>query len=74
MLCKASHNVGQIDFYVRLFNEKVKLPDDNPTIGIVLCADIPKRMPGFLAKLQMKKAYRSIRRLSAAKPSTLAAA
>lgn len=32
-------DVGQIDFYVRLFNEKVKLPDDNPTIGIVLCAD-----------------------------------
>ncbi len=32
-------DVGQIDFYVRLFNEKIKLPDDNPTIGIVLCAD-----------------------------------
>ena len=32
-------DVGQIDFYVRLFNEKFKLPDDNPTIGIVLCAD-----------------------------------
>ncbi|HWT76120.1 MAG TPA: PDDEXK nuclease domain-containing protein [Mobilitalea sp.] len=32
-------DVGQIDFYVRLFNEKVKLPDDNPTIGIILCAD-----------------------------------
>ncbi|MDO8685318.1 MAG: PDDEXK nuclease domain-containing protein [Clostridiales bacterium] len=32
-------DIGQIDFYVRLFNEKVKLPDDNPTIGIVLCAD-----------------------------------
>ena len=32
-------DVGQVDFYVRLFNEKVKMPDDNPTIGIVLCAD-----------------------------------
>jgi predicted nuclease of restriction endonuclease-like (RecB) superfamily len=32
-------DVGQIDFYVRLFNDKVKQPDDNPTIGIVLCAD-----------------------------------
>ena len=31
-------DVGQIDFYVRLFDEKVKQPDDNPTIGIVLCA------------------------------------
>lgn len=32
-------DVGQIDFYVRLFNEKVKQSDDNPTIGIVLCTD-----------------------------------
>ena len=32
-------DVGQIDFYVRLFNEKVKQSDDNPTIGIILCAD-----------------------------------
>jgi predicted nuclease of restriction endonuclease-like (RecB) superfamily len=32
-------DVGQIDFYVRLFDDKVKQADDNPTIGIVLCAD-----------------------------------
>jgi predicted nuclease of restriction endonuclease-like (RecB) superfamily len=32
-------DVGQIDFYTRLFDEKVKQADDNPTIGIVLCAD-----------------------------------
>ena len=32
-------DVGQIDFYVRLFNDTVKRPDDNPTIGIILCAD-----------------------------------
>jgi predicted nuclease of restriction endonuclease-like (RecB) superfamily len=32
-------DVGQIDFYTRLFDEKVKQEDDNPTIGIVLCAD-----------------------------------
>jgi predicted nuclease of restriction endonuclease-like (RecB) superfamily len=32
-------DVGQIDFYVRLFNEKVKQADDNPTLGIVLCTD-----------------------------------
>jgi hypothetical protein len=31
--------VGQIDFYVRLFDEKIKRDDDNPTIGIVLVAD-----------------------------------
>jgi predicted nuclease of restriction endonuclease-like (RecB) superfamily len=32
-------DIGQIDFYVRLFDDKVKQPDDNPTLGIVLCAD-----------------------------------
>jgi predicted nuclease of restriction endonuclease-like (RecB) superfamily len=32
-------DVGQIDFYVRLFDEKVKRNDDNPTIGIVLVSD-----------------------------------
>jgi len=32
-------DVGQIDFYVRLFDEKVKQADDNPTIGLVLVAD-----------------------------------
>jgi predicted nuclease of restriction endonuclease-like (RecB) superfamily len=32
-------DIGQIDFYVRLFDDKIKQPDDNPTIGIVLCAD-----------------------------------
>jgi len=32
-------DIGQIDFYVRYFEDKVKAPDDNPTIGIVLCSD-----------------------------------
>jgi len=32
-------DVGQIDFYVRLFDDKIKQADDNPTIGIILCAD-----------------------------------
>jgi hypothetical protein len=32
-------DVGQIDFYVRLFDERIKQSDDNPTIGIVLVSD-----------------------------------
>jgi len=31
-------DIGQIDFYVRYFDDKVKLPEDNPTIGVILCA------------------------------------
>jgi predicted nuclease of restriction endonuclease-like (RecB) superfamily len=32
-------DIGQIDFYVRYFEDKVKPQGDNPTIGIVLCTD-----------------------------------
>ena len=32
-------DIGQIDFYVRLFDDKIKQSSDNPTIGIILCAD-----------------------------------
>ncbi|MEI3229927.1 MAG: PDDEXK nuclease domain-containing protein [Gordonibacter pamelaeae] len=31
-------DVGQMDFYVRLFDDRCTQPDDNPTIGIILCA------------------------------------
>ena len=37
---KLTHqDIGQIDFYRRLFDDKVKGPDDNPTIGIVFCEE-----------------------------------
>ena len=32
-------DIGQMDMYVRLFEDKVKGPDDNPTVGIILCAE-----------------------------------
>ncbi|MDR2538574.1 MAG: PDDEXK nuclease domain-containing protein [Bifidobacteriaceae bacterium] len=32
-------DVGQMDFYIRLFDDKIKQKDDNPTIGIVLVTD-----------------------------------
>lgn len=31
-------DVGQMDFYVRLYDDRCAQPDDNPTIGIILCA------------------------------------
>jgi predicted nuclease of restriction endonuclease-like (RecB) superfamily len=38
-------DIGQIDFYVRLFDDKVKQPDDNPTIGLVLVTGKTKLWP-----------------------------
>ena len=32
-------DIGQLDMYVRMYDDLVKEPDDNPTIGILLCTD-----------------------------------
>jgi predicted nuclease of restriction endonuclease-like (RecB) superfamily len=37
---RVSHqDVGQMDMYVRMFDERERGEDDNPTIGIVLCSE-----------------------------------
>ena len=37
---KITHqDVGQMDMYVRMYDELKKAQDDNPTIGIVLCSE-----------------------------------
>ncbi|MDR3180987.1 MAG: PDDEXK nuclease domain-containing protein [Prevotellaceae bacterium] len=37
---KLTHeDMGQLQMYVNYFDRKEKLPDENPTIGILLCAD-----------------------------------
>ncbi|MCL1992351.1 MAG: PDDEXK nuclease domain-containing protein [Spirochaetes bacterium] len=38
---------GMVDFYVRYFDEKFKQPDDNPTIGIILCTDKNETMAKY---------------------------
>ena len=32
-------DIGQMDMYVRIFDDLKRGPDDNPTLGIILCAD-----------------------------------
>lgn len=37
---KLSHaDIGQMDMYVRMYNDLKKQADDNPTIGIILCTE-----------------------------------
>jgi predicted nuclease of restriction endonuclease-like (RecB) superfamily len=37
---KLTHaDIGQMDGYVRLYEDQFKIPGDNPTIGLLLCAD-----------------------------------
>jgi predicted nuclease of restriction endonuclease-like (RecB) superfamily len=36
---KLTHqDIGQLDFYVRYFDDKIRQEGDNPTIGLILCA------------------------------------
>jgi len=56
-------DVGQIDFYVRLFNEKVKQENDNPTIGIVLVSDRDESIVKYSVLADHKKLFASKYRL-----------
>lgn len=39
-LGKLSHaDVGQMDSYIRMFDDLYRNPDDNPTLGIILCSE-----------------------------------
>lgn len=37
---KLTHqDIGQMDMYVRMYNDRFKIEGDNPTIGIILCSE-----------------------------------
>lgn len=37
---KMTHgDIGQLDMYVRMYDDLMKGPDDNPTVGVLLCTD-----------------------------------
>ena len=37
---KLTHgDVGQMDSYIRMFDDLMRRPDDNPTIGLILCSE-----------------------------------
>ena len=37
---KLTHqDIGQMDMYVRMYDEIKKSPDDNPTLGVVMCTE-----------------------------------
>ena len=50
------HDIGQMDFYIRYFEEEMKLKGDNPTIGLILCAE--KNEP--MAKYTLLKGSKTI--------------
>ena len=34
----AHQDIGQMDMYVRMYDDLKRGPEDNPTVGIILCA------------------------------------
>lgn len=52
-------DVGQMDFYVRLFNDKYAGEDDDPTIGLILCSSSDRTVAKYSALSDGKGLYAS---------------
>jgi hypothetical protein len=57
---KLSHqDIGQMDFYVRFFEERVKQSGDNPTIGLILCTEKNKTVVKYSLLNESKQIFAS---------------
>jgi predicted nuclease of restriction endonuclease-like (RecB) superfamily len=57
---KLTHqDIGQIDMYVRMFDDLKRGADDNPTIGIILCADKDNAMVKYSVLAESQQIFAS---------------
>jgi len=57
---KLSHkDVGQMDGYVRLFEDRFKVEGDNPTIGLILCSDKSEAVAKYSVLNESKQIFAS---------------
>lgn len=57
---KLTHqDIGQMDMYVRLFEDQLKLNDDNPTIGIILCSQKDETIVKYSVLKENKQIFAS---------------
>lgn len=57
---KLTHqDIGQMDFYVRYFEKEVRQPEDNPTIGLILCAQKNEAMAKYTLLENSKTVFAS---------------
>lgn len=55
---KLTHgDVGQMDGYVRLFEDQFKVSGDNPTIGLILCSDNSEAVARYSVLKENKKLF-----------------
>ena len=52
-------DVGQMDMYLQLYDQLMKQPDDNPTIGIILCSDTDSDVVRFSSLSKNEQLYAS---------------
>ena len=50
-------DVGQMDTYIRLYDEKHKGQDDNPTIGLVLCSEKSEAVVKYSVLAEQKQLF-----------------
>jgi hypothetical protein len=57
---KLTHqDVGQMDGYVRLYEDLFKVPGDNPTIGLILCSDKSEAVAKYSVLSDRKQIFAS---------------
>ena len=57
---KLTHaDVGQMDGYVRLFEDRFKVKGDNPTIGLILCSDKGEAVARYSVLKESKQIFAS---------------
>ncbi|MDX9812921.1 MAG: PDDEXK nuclease domain-containing protein, partial [Bacteroidales bacterium] len=52
-------DIGQMDFYVRYFEDQVRQTADNPTIGLILCAEKDKTIVKYSLLNENKQIFAS---------------
>ena len=71
---KLSHqDIGQMDMYVRMFDDLKRGKDDNPTIGLILCADKDETMVQYSVLKESEQLFASKYRLHLPSEETLQA-
>jgi len=61
---KLSHaDIGQMDMYVRMFDDLKRGDDDNPTLGIILCADKDETLVHYSVLRESQQLFASKYRL-----------
>ncbi|MBO9595568.1 MAG: DUF1016 family protein [Niabella sp.] len=57
---KLTHqDIGQMDMYLRMYKDLKTAPDDNPTIGIILCAEKDEAVVKYSVLSENKKLFAS---------------